>query len=86
MFKAFKEDTKEMFSDKTDFKVGDKVTAFGLIGEIKDFCGSGDNYPIYVEWELGDLNRNDRFTLDGKYISYFKEISLKHWIPDPESF
>lgn len=61
----------------SDFKVGDKVEAFGVEGDvINDDINDdwGDVYPIFVHFENG---HHVSFTSDGKSHKWHKTPSLK---------
>lgn len=58
-----------------EFKVGDKVKAFGVNGVVTKVHSSlNELYPVEVDFR--DPNRLS-FTLDGKYLDWHKTPSLK---------
>lgn len=63
------------------FKVGDKVTAFGLIGIVnRNEARRGDptDRPIYVDFIDEGWGCSHSFTKDGKLHKLHKVITLSH--------
>ena len=57
-----------------EFKVGDRVECAGIYGVVSIDLGTL-TYPIKVKW---DGSQNEvLFTRDGRFMSFFKEPSLK---------
>jgi len=56
-----------------EFKVGDKVSAFGVEGEVISL-DEKNNYPITVEFDDDHLSF---FMIDGRASAWHKEPSLK---------
>lgn len=58
----------------TEFKVGDKVEAFGCEGEVVPYA-SNSSFPVSVRFKYA--SNLQFFTKDGKLFSWAKEPSLK---------
>lgn len=57
-----------------EFRVGDKVRAFGWNGVVEQI-ELNDRYPVRVN--LTDISRKETFDLGGKYAIWHKEPSLE---------
>lgn len=60
---------------KTDpFQKGDKVTAYGNVGEVKSVSENG----MFVVVKFPEFDSNVIFNIDGRHASWCKEVSLRH--------
>jgi hypothetical protein len=64
----------KLFPKKSgEFKAGDKVTAFGNVGEIKRISANG----MFLEVKFAEFDSIVTFRLDGKMSSWHKTPSLE---------
>lgn len=67
--------TEEVTMEKSEFKVGDIVEAFGVLGRVTDI-NNDLNYPVVVQYTQLPAN-TDEFALDGKLVHWHATPSLK---------
>lgn len=63
----------EVFQETCQFSPGDKVIAFGNVGEVKKISTNG----LFVEVKFSDFDSIVTFYLDGKFSKWHKEPSLR---------
>lgn len=65
-------------TDKTEFRIGDKVSNLGRVGKVVEVLSSGD-YPVIVEHDDASTGSPDysTFMLDGRLHLKQTEPSLK---------
>lgn len=60
----------------SEFKLGDRVTAFGEIGTVIEL-NEGDAFPVGVKFRQERFSRFEYFTKDGKYSKNQAPILVK---------
>lgn len=60
------------------FQVGDKVTAFGCIGVVKQISDNG----MFVYVRFNEFDGLVNFNIDGRVTSWHKDVSLKKVVED----